>query len=232
MKLEQLLELDAGSNAIMTLMRTVPHMAAAGIDTSVDNITRYTNVDQAEVRRQMPKVLKKLGGNLTNSAGDVPPEVHAVIAAVRYIQANKIPALERTPEFFEELTDIPYQDLYNAAAQYTDAIQQQVANFRLNWIGTIQQRKFGSFTPEEQKAMIRKEMLAQSQGHQGKVAAIDIAKALVINHHLTDSPDNLRRTIDGLLSSDDPEMNQLDKHRVIGRSYRGPQDNPGGIKTW
>jgi len=232
MKLEDLFELDTGSNAIMALMRTLPHMAAAGMDTSPQNVSRFTGIDPNSVQAAMPKVLKKLGGDLTNMTDNLPAEAHAVIAAVRFIQANKIPALDRTPEFFEELTSIPHADLQKAANEYADAISQQVANFKPAWVGSIEQRKFGSFDSQEQKNMIRKEMLAISQGHQGKVAAVDIAKALIMKYHLTDDVGNLRRHIDSLLSSDDPEMNQLDKHRVVGRSFRAPQDTSGAIKTF
>lgn len=233
MKLEDLMELDAGSNAIMALMRTVPHMAAAGIDTSPQNVSRFTGIDPTSVQAAMPKVLKKLGGDLQAGAGDLPPEAHAVISAIRYCQANKIPALDRTPEFFEHLTDLPYQDLMQAATEYQGAIAAQIANFRPGWMGTITQRKFSSLSRDEQKAMVRKQMLALSQGLQGKVAAIDIAKALVQQEHLSDDPEGIRRAIDHLLSSGDPDMEQLDKHRVVGRSTRGPQDDfGGGIKTW
>lgn len=220
-----LTEFDKGKNTVLKIGRTLPHMISAGMDTSAENVAKFVNAPVDEVQGILSKV-KRVAGNPKLS-----PEVHTALAVACYLRNRSMKQSQTTKQLLEELSGMPYDQLYQLAVTNLPDMQKELESFRLSWFTPLVTRQWKEIPNAEKKAMIVQTWDTLSHGGSQVVSALDLASSMLRSGQIeVKDPDSLRKAIDRFLSSNDPEAVRMNLRRPIGKTDRGPVDI-GGTAT-
>lgn len=197
-------------------------LAAAGMDTSPEIIAQFSNVPIGLVKKYVSELERKrpLAQWVENH---LDPLIHRVIATLFWYKNNQD---NRSVENIELVSGLDYETFVNLFKHHYNEISKVI---RVG-IGALMARKteWKDLSTGEKKQQITDAFTTLSKGTHGNVSSADASRYIVRKYNLKGDINSFRRQIDKMLET----MPELEKYRVVGRSYRGPEETYPGIKVW
>lgn len=225
MKIQDLYEFTPDQDALLKINQVVPHMDAGGIMIDAHNVAKFTGLPADVISPVLSDYTRRIQPKHMID-GHHEKDVNAVIAVAYLLKNNKLNQTKISQQMLSNATGLPYPQIVKVVKDNLPEIQKAVQAFRPNWIVPIEKKPWGSFSEAEQKQMLVMYMTKLIQMGAENVTAKDTASAILHSGKVSaKDTDSVRRDIDRYLSSNDPEMMKLDKHRPQGRQVRSVPDD-------
>lgn len=225
MKIQDLYEFTPDQNALLKINQVVPHMDAGGIMIDTHNVAKFTGLPANVISPVLSDYTRRIQPKHMVD-GHHSEEVNAVIAVAYMLKNNRLNQTQISKQQLEDATNLPYDDIVKIVHDNLPEIQKAVQAFRPSWVVPIEKKPWGSFSEAEQKQMLVMYMTKLLKMGAENVTAKDTASAILHSGRVSaKDADSIRRDIDRFLSSNDPEMMKLDKHRPQGRQVRSVPDD-------